>query len=458
MLDSPVRTGGFLLDYRRWFVLACFSACSLNQCFCNMTFSSLQEETMQAYFGASMDKATTNMLMNWGPVFGIACFPAAAWLGSQPNGLWKTIWCSYVLCFLGALIRSLPILIRELGGSDDVVRSGWAFVCYHIGQSFVAAAGPFVMGAVTLLSLVWFAESERTSATAIAQTANSLGATVAYLTPLWLVPSAESIPNMFYFSLALACVPIVGALVYLPPQPKHFPSAAAESAAHARSSECRHQQALLQLLISNPSFVTLILCCGMWSGFNIGWSSLFQTILGPVGISERSVAWMGFANGFATNVAGIISGIVMDVWFRHRLKAGMLVGAFGNLVCLVIFTLSLPCCGVAAPNSIIPSSDSSLAFILTCAGFFQGIQEPLSYALSAELLYPAKESTSAGFLVFSLNCFAGLMIFSDTFLTAANVNYVMSIAALILLCSLVFGVREEYRRPSDRASRDCLRG
>jgi len=173
-----------------------------------------------------------------------------------------------------------------------------------------------------------------------------------------------------------------------------------------------------------------------------------------LGISESTVGWIGFANGLATNIAGVVSGSMIDKCFRRRLKAGILAGALGNLACLVWFTLSLACCGVRAPNSVLPHSDWSLAAALTLVGLFQGVLEPLCYELAAELMYPAKESTSAGILVLVLNIAAGGMIGANTFLDATLMNYIISIAVLALILSILFGVREEYKRPQNAP--DCV--
>ena len=83
------------------------------------------------------------------------------------------------------------------------------------------------MGATTRLALLWFGEGERTTATAIATTANGLGTTIGFLNPQWLAPTASDIPNIFWFSLVLAVLPVVCALFYLPVGPPSPPSAAA---------------------------------------------------------------------------------------------------------------------------------------------------------------------------------------------------------------------------------------
>merc|ERR1712160_60017 len=74
---------------------------------------------------------------------------------------------------------------------------------------------------------------------------------------------------------------------------------------------------------------------------------------------------------------------------------------------------------------------------------------PLFYELGAELMYPAKESTSAGMIVFIMNGVAGAMIALNTILTASNMNYIMLSIVAVLLVAILFGVKEEYKRPAD---------
>ena len=85
--------------------------------------------------------------------------------------------------------------------AEKLAQCDVAFICYHVGQILIAAAGPFFMGTVTALSQIWFLENERTTATAIATTANAMGTTIGYLNPQWLTLVPSQIPNLFYFSL-----------------------------------------------------------------------------------------------------------------------------------------------------------------------------------------------------------------------------------------------------------------
>ena len=139
------------------------------------------------YFGAAMDKATIDLLLNWGPIVGILFFPVQTWLLQQHNGLQRGVWLALHLMLAGTFVRTVPIVVTQASGwtpssnpgsnaslveeEADVpfAQTPVAFAMYHAGQILVAAAGPFVMGLVTQLACVWFPESERTTATAISQ-------------------------------------------------------------------------------------------------------------------------------------------------------------------------------------------------------------------------------------------------------------------------------------------------
>merc|ERR1739845_114011 len=146
---------------------------------------------------------------------------------------------------------------------------------------------------------------------------------------------------------------------------------------------------------------------------------------GPEGIGENAIGWIGFINGFIGNLSGIASGSLIDNVFRRRLKAGIVLGLAGYFACLVLFTLSLPSFGYTAPDSLLPHSEASLGLILGVSGVFSGMISPLFYELAAELMYPAKESTSAGIIVFIMNGVAGAMIGLNTYLAASNMNYII---------------------------------
>ena len=139
---------------------------------------------MAKYFGPQMTSTTIGVMLNWGPIIGIVFFPISTWIFARVNGLQKAIWAGLALNLVGNIIRCIPILVKETGINQSFPETTVAYVCYHTGQILIAAAGPFFMGSVTKLSCVWFAEEERTTATALATTANGLGTTIGFLNNL----------------------------------------------------------------------------------------------------------------------------------------------------------------------------------------------------------------------------------------------------------------------------------
>jgi len=236
-------------------------------------------------------------------------------------------------------------------------------------------------------------------------------------------------------------------LAFRSSRPVHFPSAAARAAVLGDFEEQRPEASQFRHVLRKRSLILLVVAVGCFDGMMIAWSSLFQTMFGPLGLSEDAVGWMGFGNGCAANIAGIGAGAMIDTCFRRRLKVGIIISGLGSLCCIAWFTMS-----TGAAHSVMPHSVWSLTFVLVLAGAFQGALEPLSYELAAELAYPAKESTSAGAMVFVLNGMAGLVIGLNTALDAASMSCIVNVATVAVLLCIFLGVKEEYRRPQDRTA------
>jgi hypothetical protein len=460
---------GNVEEYRstpwRWFILFYFSLSNCNQCLSWFSFSSTDEKTMALYFGEKMNHDTLDLLLNWGPIIGVLTFYPQTKLAGQAGGFKKGCWIGIILVLLGNVVRCIPIIVSETASSSSTytnfVKSDVAFICFHVGQILIAAAGPFFMGTVTALSQIWFLENERTTATAIATTANAMGTTIGYLNPQWLTLVPSQIPNLFYFSLVLAFIPLFCALIYLPVQPVHPPSRAAalnredkkvhviaenqgvEKGNGEKNGRANWWDKLFNAG-SNRSFVCLVVAASVLSGVQSCWGSLFQSILGPAGISSGSVSWIGFGNGCAQNIGAIISGWTVDKFFARRLKSGMILGLIGFLSATAWFTIMM--WNSAASNR---PSEFALVLALSLSGFFSGSTTPLFYELSAELIYPVKEGVSAGILVMLLNAASCITIFLNNVESGSSMNLIMTGTVLSVLLAVTFLIKEDYRRPQN---------
>ena len=142
-------------ERQRFYILAVLSLFSFCQCLNWFTFSSVDPQKVEDYYGAAVGgQAAIDMLLNWGPVAGIAFFPVQLWLLERRDGLRKNVVAGALLVLAGASVRLVPTLL--LG---PAARRRWASGLWlHAGQLLNAAAGPFCMGPVSRVAVVWFPE------------------------------------------------------------------------------------------------------------------------------------------------------------------------------------------------------------------------------------------------------------------------------------------------------------
>ena len=170
-----------------------------------------------------MNAFNVAMLLNWGPIMGIAMFPVQVWITQRGSaGFQQAVALGVTLIFAGSLIRSVPSIC-----SEDFRQSQWSMLLLHIGQILNAAAGPLCMGTESRLSCLWFREKERATATGIAVTASGVGTTVGFLLGPAVVRTPALVPHLLYLEAALVAVPFLCFLVHYPAQPTRPPSAAA---------------------------------------------------------------------------------------------------------------------------------------------------------------------------------------------------------------------------------------
>jgi len=245
----------------RWWILFVFSFASFLQCLVWFTFSSVPKVAKAYYPG--LDDSTINLLLNWGAIVFIPVLPYVSWLQTKPNGLLIAFWQGNALVFLATVIRTIPCWVpSDLRGNFYMQ---WTL---HAGQILNAAAGPIVLALCSQLSTVWFPDTQRATATALAYTANALGTSVGFLLGPGLAPTPEDLPTLLYVEIGMAALPILGGIIYYRDRPRHPPSAAA--LAHF---EGRYESNFLKGVkdsILNISFVLVILAGGIQAGTTNG--------------------------------------------------------------------------------------------------------------------------------------------------------------------------------------------
>ena len=432
-LRERLQNGPFPVTKMRFFVLFFFSVLNLNQCLSWFSFSSLSQETLEEYFGQRMTPGAINLFLNWGPIIGVLVYPLQRILAARKGGFRSCVVLGIALSVLSAVTRTTPIIVSTLCGDSSYRQGLPAFICYHTAQILNAAVGPLIMSSVTQLSVIWFPENERTTATAVAQTSNGLGMAVGFLAPLTIARSESQTASIFYLTAALTAIPVVCSLAYFPEAPEFAPSAAA--LVSQRREETREKGDSSN---SPRSFVVLIVMAAVLAGVSDGWQGCFQSILGDT-LSEQTIGLAGFVNCIAGNISAVAVGFLIDRIFRRKMKAAILISLGLCLACTVWFAIQVAE-GV--------SSEAWLILCITLQGVFKDATSPLFYELSAELLYPQKESVSAGYLVLLLNLSAGVMIALDDVLAGDVMNLVMIAVLGLVIVAIGAGVTETYKRPT----------
>jgi len=401
-----------------------------------------------------MTDSVISLLLNWGPIIGIAFFPVQSCMLTINGGFKRATQLGAGLTLAGALIRTIPCWLGEDFRQNNVA----CLLLLHIGQILNAAAGPLCMGTESRLSCIWFAENERATATATAVTANGLGTTLGFILGPYTASSADRIPLLLYIEILLTAVPFVCSLTYFPSAPPEFPSAAAAAEALKEKSDADELEQVIQntdtdmhptywegmrLCARNTPFLLLVSAAGLLAGASAGWQSLLQDI---IGYDDTTVGWLGFANGLAGNLGAILIGFLSDKLFRFRFKAVILSLLLFELVVMVWFSMSLPM--FTQDSGMLPHSIASIGIAIGLLGLAQSATSPLFYELCAELTFPVPEGTSAGILALLWNTASFVIIFLSPVISSKCMNPIMT-GCIVVVLLMVLAVKEVYKRPRD---------
>ena len=360
-----------------------------------LTFSSVPEAS-KAYLGASDD--TLSQWLDWGPVaFCFAVFPAQYLLASRRSGLADSIRLGFALCLCAALLRLFPVFLTAAQRSQPGLQAA-SLAAIHLAQFLNGAVAPLAVASPSYLSLLWFPEAERNSATALANVSNALGRAVGFFLGPALVRSANDLPTLLYVCLACAAVPGMAAWAYLPVHPALPPSpaAAAEAAqwdehgkprSSSGSSVVAASAAQAVQVCRHPAFAVVALSGGVTMAFYGAWSGELTPALTAGGrFSDAQGGSIGSLATFAGIAGGIASGYATDMpLLRQSLKAVVIVLALASAVLFLPLALALPPLdGLLNGSASAWLSFPTLMAVCGLAGFVRGGMDPLFFELSAE--------------------------------------------------------------------------
>ena len=181
------------------------------------------------------------------------------------------------------------------------------FSVVMFGQILIGFAQPFVLAAPTRYSNLWFSDSRRVSATAIASLANPFGGALGQLIgPLWATSESGMLSMVLYTSI-LSTIATLPALS-IPKSPPTPPSALA-AAPKLNLREALHH------LPRNTSFYLLLLPFSVFVGLFNSTSSLLNIILSPYAFNETQA---GIAGGLLIVVGLLASAIISPLVDRTK--------------------------------------------------------------------------------------------------------------------------------------------
>ncbi|KAK5136094.1 hypothetical protein LTR08_004144 [Meristemomyces frigidus] len=258
------------------------------------------------------------------------------------------------------------------------------------GQILIGFAQPFVLAAPTRYSNLWFSDTGRVSATALASLANPFGGALGQLIgPLWAT-SESGIPTMVLYTSILSAAVTLPA-PFIPKAPRTPPSAL------AAAPKLNLRQALHQLP-RNGNFYLLLLPFSVYVGLFNSTSSLLNQILAPYAFTETQA---GIAGGLLIIVGLIASAIIspfVDRTKNYVLIIKVLVPLIAASYLALIFTPATR--SVIGPYVVCAILGATSFALLPCAlEYMVVITHPVSPEITSTICWCGGQLFGAIFIV-----------------------------------------------------------
>ena len=385
--------------WARWWVLALYGVLSSTQSLLWITYSSVPASS-ESFFSTTQD--TLGLWLNYGPIaFCVTCIPSLWLLHRSRAGLQLSIRLGLTLCTLASLLRLIPAWLPASQRGAPL-----ALAVTHVAQFLNGAVAPLAVASPAYLSLVWFPDSERNLATALANTANALGRAIGFFLGPLLVSSAGDLPTLLYVTVLAAALPCAAAWAYLPDVPSRPPSAAtakealrwAEAPGAAGGSSGDSAAALVQLGLrgaltqaraacGSPAFLLTAASGGAVMAFFGAWSGVLTAALTPPhgALSDGQAGLLGALVTFAGIAGGTAAGWATDRPPLRRSLRGVL-GALALSSAALFLPLALALRAGGGPAWLTYPVVTALC---TLGGALRGGMDPLYFELAAETAWEA---------------------------------------------------------------------
>lgn len=384
----------------RWVVLFAYIVITATICLQWLTFAPIARDAKEFYQVSPLQIDLLSLVFLG--VFVIIAIPASYVIDTY--GIKKGVG-------FGAILTGVCGLLKGIYAADYSI----VLIC----QIGLAVAQPFLLNAVTKISVLWFPIQERATAVALGTLAQFLGIIlVMILTPI-LLQSGNSIPGvmMIYGFVSVGSAFLF--LLLIKEKPPTSPST------HGEDHELPFLEGLRFLWKQKDMRKILFLFL-----IGLGVFNAVSTCIDQIcEIKGLNIDESGLVGGVML-ISGIIGGIIIPPLSDklQKRKLFLIIAMAGFLVGLSLFTLF-----------------QGFIFLLTGSviiGFFLlGIGAPIGFQYCAEITSPAPESTSQGLLLLVGQVSGILFILGLNFFGMISFLYILLILSLINFV-MVFWLKE----------------
>jgi len=310
---------------------------------------------------------------------------------------------------IGAVLTGVFAMARGLWASD--------YTLVLISQIGLAVGQPFVMNAITKVGARWFPITERATAAALPSLAQFVGIIVAMAATPFVVSSAGMSGMLVWYGV-VSVVGAVASLVFIRERPPTAPSSTDLDERFKVFEGLRHilKQRDMQILL-----LLFFVGLGMFNAI----STWIEQIVNPRGFGPEEAGIIGAM----MVVGGILgAGILPVLSDRSRRRKPFLVVAVAGMAPGLV--------GLAFAETFPLLLMSSFVF-----GFFLMSAYPIGFQYSAEISYPAPESTSQGIILMAGQVSGILFILGmDAFKSSVTGSMAASMLVFIALTAIVIAL------------------
>ncbi len=307
------------------------------------------------------------------------------------------------------------VLVGVFGTLKGVFADNYTIV--FISQAGLAVSQPLATNAISKLSVHWFPKNERATASGISSLAMYIGFALAMvLTPILVSATGggTSLRGALLLYGAISLLSAVLVLAFMRDRPK-TPPVPGESEERFRVSEG------LKHIFSQRSMIYVIVL-----GFiMLGMFNAINTVIDQIGSAKGLSSDQSGLIGGAMLIAGIIGAVILPIVSDRQ-------GKRRPYIILAIIGLLPGLLGLAFIQSFVLVLVS--AFVL---GFFMLGAAPIVFQYSAEITYPAPESSSQGLFLLAGNISGAAFILGGD---GMGVGSLMILFVVLAVVCIVLGL------------------